>query len=143
MSHLLPSPRLCLVAFGLLFTSACGNSLYAPCASNVDCGGGDLQCVQLGEPYGAMCTRPCTISRSRSGLPDAIDEDQYFENGASHADTVTDSACADQPVEVTTQDGNMEYTSDGIVGVCRLSPETAALGVSGNSPLQGICTPPL
>ncbi|MCP4503836.1 MAG: hypothetical protein GY822_28250 [Deltaproteobacteria bacterium] len=100
-----------LLSFGLLLgLSACGGGLYAPCQNNIDCAGDGLRCVQLGDQFGAMCTRTCTISRNRAGLPDAIDENEFFEDGSSHNQTVCDSDCADAPVEVTTQDGQLEYS---------------------------------
>lgn len=128
----------------LLLASACGGSLYAPCDSQLGCADG-LRCVNVGGDYGALCTRPCTVTKSRAGFPDALDESAFFEDGTTHDETVADSACAEGSVKVTSQDqdGPQQIGVEGeIVGVCRVSPEQIASNqIAGNSVLSGWCTP--
>lgn len=128
----------------LLFAAACGGPLYAPCDSQMACAEG-LRCVNVGGDLGALCTRPCTITKSRVGYPDALDEESYFEDGTTTEAKVDDAACADGEVTVTSQDqdGPQQIGVSGeVVGVCRVSPEqVAASEIAGNSQLQGWCTP--
>ncbi len=125
------------------FLSACGGSLYAPCDGQTGCSD-DLRCVNVGGDTG-LCTRPCTITKSRAGYPDALDENAFFEDGTTTEETVADAACSEGDVTVTSQDGDGPQTigvAGDVVGVCRVSPELLASGeIAGDSQLSGWCAP--
>ena len=128
--------------------SACASGLYAPCDGQWQCGEG-LRCVNLGGDTGGMCTKPCTIVKSRAGYSDAADDDKYFEDGAGASDTVADAACSDGDTSVTTEDtddGQQRLGVSGaegvVVGVCRVSPEQlASTEIDEESVLAGFCAP--
>lgn len=130
----------------LLLATACGGALYAPCDGQVACADG-LRCVNVGGDLGALCTKPCTVSKARAGFPDALDEDAFFEDGTTTEETVSgeNSACSEGDVTITSQDqdGPQQIGVEGdVVGVCRVSPEQLASGdIAGNSQLSGWCTP--
>lgn len=130
----------------LLLASACGGALYAPCDGQVGCADG-LRCVNVGGDYGALCTRPCTVTKARAGYPDALDEDAFFEDGTTTEETVAadESACSEGDVTIASQDqdGPQQIGVSGdVVGVCRVSLEQVASGeIAGNSQLSGWCTP--
>ncbi len=132
-----------LVAFGLFTValSGCGGGLYSPCERNLDCAGEGLQCVNLDGDRG-ICTRQCSISPNRSGYPDVLDDDALFENGAAQTAQAPDSPCNEGTATATVQDGNVIVEGDGIVGVCRVSPEVIASNEFGeDSFVPGWCAP--
>lgn len=137
------SARAVLFTLVALMSAAC-NPLYAPCNGQIDCAQG-LRCVNVGGETGAICTKSCSISKSRAGFPDAADDDAFFEDGASQSETVDDSACAEGDVTVTSEDSdgpNNLLVEGDVVGVCRTSVEQQTSGELGeDSVLRGWCTP--
>lgn len=128
-----------------VFTLVAGcNPLYAPCNGQIDCTQG-LRCVNLGGDDGAICTKPCSISKGRAGFPDAADNDAFFEDGSQASETVSDSACAEGDVTVSSEDAdgpNNVLVEGDVVGVCRTSEEQQTSGEIGNdSELRGWCAP--
>ncbi len=119
----------------------CGGGLYSPCENNIDCVGDQLRCVNLGDGQGGTCSRPCAISTNRSGLPDVLDDDALFEDGAAQTSSAEASPCNEGPATAAVQDGNVLVESDGVVGVCRISPEVAAAGFGEDSTMVGWCAP--
>ncbi len=135
------------LSLSLLGTAGCASALYAPCDAQYQCAE-ELRCVNLGGDTGGMCTKPCTVLKSRAGFPDAADDDKYYEDGAGQSDTVGDAACSDGDVEVTSEDTDgpqklgVKPKGNAIVGVCRISPEQiASTETSGDSVLAGMCAP--
>jgi hypothetical protein len=132
----------------LMVGSACTSGLYAPCEAQWQCGE-ELRCVNLGGDTGGLCTRACSIVKSRAGFSDAADDDKYFEDGAGASDTIAEAQCSDGETRVTTEDTeggpqklNVEAPPGGVVGVCRISAEQiASTEVDGDSVLTGFCTP--
>lgn len=133
-----------LALSAVLVLSACGGALYAPCDNQTGCSEG-LRCINIGGDYGAVCTRPCSVTKDRAGYPDALDENSYFEDGTTTEATVTDAACAEGDVTVTSEDTDGAQrigVSGDVVGVCRVSPEQLASDeIAADSILSGWCTP--
>ena len=129
----------------VVFATACGSPLYAPC-SGTDCEEG-LRCVDLGNEQ-RICTRPCAVTKDRAGYPDGFENDELFEDGGAAQVSVDDPQCADAAVDITSQDNedqggqNLLVESSGAVGVCRVSAEQLADdGIANDSVLAGFCAP--
>ena len=122
------------------------NPMYAPCERQIDCAQG-LRCVDLNGTGGAICTQPCTISRSRSGLPDAIDDAAFYEDGTVQDTTVSseNADCLEGGASVQVENGNFNVAPENegdAIGVCRVSDEQVASGqIGGSSTLTGWCAP--
>lgn len=134
------------VVFSLasVFAMACGRPLYAPC-TGTDCDEG-LRCVDLGNEQ-RICTKPCTVVKKKAGYPDGFENDDLFVDGSGLTNSVDEPQCSDAPVTVTSQDAdegpqNILVEGDGVIGVCRVSPEQLADNtISGDSQLVGVCAP--
>ncbi len=126
--------------------AACGNPLYSPCAGQADCTEG-LRCVDLGGEQ-RICTRPCTTTKARAGWPEGFANEELFVDGSGVVGGEADPQCADDAVKVLAEDNpdegaqNILVASDGIVGVCRVTPLLLAdPKISNESELVGICAP--
>jgi hypothetical protein len=133
------------LALGLL-AAACGNPLFSPCSGQLDCGEG-LRCVDLGNNQ-RLCTRPCSVVKKAAGLPDGFDNDALFEDGGTAQQDIADPACGDDTISLISQDNpdergqNISVESNGVVGVCRVSPEQLANNdIASDSVLSGFCAP--
>jgi hypothetical protein len=133
---------LVLVASALA-TAGC-NNMYGPCARNFDCAA-DLRCVDLGGDIGPICTKPCTIEKSRAGLPDVLDDDAFYEDGTVQNTTVSEADCLEGEATVLVENGNFDVSPaqpGDTIGVCRVSQEQLTNGNLGNdSQLTGWCAP--
>lgn len=126
--------------------AACGNPLYSPCEGQIDCADG-LRCVDLGGDQ-RLCTRPCTTTKGRAGYPEGFDNDELFVDGSGASGGAADPQCADAAVDVSAQDNpdegaqNILVESDGLVGVCQVTPSLLAdPAISNDSVLVGVCAP--
>ena len=136
-----------LVTLVVASTSGCnGGGLYAACNGPSDCAEG-LRCIDLGGDQ-RLCTRPCSVEKSRAGYPEGLEDEELLADGAGGQASVKEPQCGDAKIDVTSQDNpdqgaqNVAIESAGVVGVCTVA--TALLeddAISGDSVLPGFCTP--
>jgi hypothetical protein len=135
-----------LLVLAALSAVGCGNPLFSPCNGQADCAEG-LRCIDLGNDQ-RLCTKPCTTTKGTAGYPDGFDDDELFVDGSSAQKNVANPECADAAVDVISQDNadqgaqNIQVTSDGVVGVCQVTPTLLADDrISDDSVLVGFCSP--
>ena len=140
------SVSLVVAALAVLTAVGCTSPLYSPCDAQADCGDG-LRCVDLGGDQ-RLCTRPCTTTKARAGYPEGFDNDELFVDGSGAAGGQDAPQCADAAVDVSSQDNpdegaqNILVESEGIVGVCQVTPSLLAdSAISNDSILVGLCAP--